>query len=582
VISPRRLVLTLLYLTAMRLLALTLCFTACAGDPSQPGGDDDPPPPPDDISKTAVYLSAPQHLTRISLALRGMRPSIADLQAVTADPGAIPAIVDRYLGQPVFGETIKELHNETLLLRIEVPQYTYPDIGPLVGKTARELNTGKFDEPLELIRDIVMTDQPYTKIVTADYTMTNEVTAAMWGMTHTGAPNAWTRSQLADDRPRLGILSSNAIYDRHRSAGFNFNRGRANFISSTLLCHDYLTSDIIIDTTVDLADPDVVANAVVANASCAGCHQTLDPLSSYLFTYRTQLNAGAVTAYPVTYYSPQTANRWMTANKRPPMFFGASTGNMTGLGPAIASDPRFARCAAKRFASYFTEVAQNQLSHAWIARLQKEFVDSNYNAKALTKAIMLSDEFRVSHDTDATAAETTVGTLKLRPEQQHRMIRDITGFTWSTTSTANLRGIPYGTANLLESDFIGFRVLAGGIDSYFVTDYVHTMSATSSLVAKSAAAAAADFVVEGDLVAAAADRKLFVRAAVDATGEPAIRAQLAFLHARIYGELVAPDSPEVDETFALYSDAFAASNNRVRAWKVTLIGMLSNFRALFY
>jgi hypothetical protein len=564
----------------MRLLAITLCLTACAGDVSQSGDDDDQMPP--DVSPTAVYLTPAQHLTRISLALRGMRPSVADLEAVDANPDAIAGIVDRYLETPAFAETVKELHNETLLMRIEVPQFTYPAIGPLAGKTAREINTGKFDEPLRLIEDIVMNDQPYTKIVTADYTMTNEVTAAMWGMTHTGAPDAWTRSELPDARPKLGILSSNAIYDRYRSAGFNFNRGRANFISRALLCHDFLASDIMVDTSVDLSDPDVVANAVVANKTCAGCHQTLDPLASYLFTYRNTLAPVSVDAYPVTYYSPATANRWMTANKRPPMFFGASTGNMTGLGTAIANDPRFAMCTAKRFASYFTEVPQNEVSGPWIARLQDVLVESNWNAKALTKAIMLSDEFRVSHDKDAERAETTVGALKLRPEQLHRMIRDLTGFTWSTNSGSNLRGIPYGNANLLESDFIGFRVLAGGIDSYFVTDYVHTMNATSSLVAKAAAAAAADFVVEHDLTAAAADRTLFVEADVNATDPAKIRAQIAHLHARIYGELVAPDSPEVDETMALYDDAFAASNNRARAWKLTLIGMLSNFRALFY
>jgi len=563
----------------MRLLAITLCLTACAGDVSQSGDDDDQPP---DVSKTAVYLTPPQHLTRISLALRGMRPSLDDLHAVEADASVLPSIVDRYLASPAFADTIKELHNETLLMRVEVPQFTYPAIGPLAGKTARELNTGKFDEPLELIRYIVMTDRPYTEIVTANYTMTNDVTAAMWGMTHTGDPAAWTKSSFADGRAPLGILSSNAVYDRWRSAGFNFNRGRANFISRALLCHDYLTSDIIVDTTVDLADPDVVANAVVANSSCAGCHQTLDPLASYLFTFRNTLAPVGIDAYPVTYYSPGTANRWMTANKRPPMFFGQSTGNMTGLGTAIANDPRFAKCTATRFASYFTEVAQNQLPGAWIARLQKQLVDSGFNAKALAKAIVLSDEFRISHDTDAEAAETTVGELKLRPEQLHRMVKDLTGFTWSTTSGANLRGIPYGPANLLESDFIGFRVLAGGIDSYFVTDYVHTMNATSSLTAKAAAAAAAEFVVEHDLAAAPADRILFVAAAVLDAGEEQIRAELAHLHARIYGELVAPDSPEVDETLALYNDAFAASGNRARAWKVTLIGMLSNFRALFY
>src|SRR5262249_21617322 len=45
----------------MRLLVLALCLTACAGDVSQSGGDDDQPP---DVSKTAVFLTPPQHLTR--------------------------------------------------------------------------------------------------------------------------------------------------------------------------------------------------------------------------------------------------------------------------------------------------------------------------------------------------------------------------------------------------------------------------------------------------------------------------------------------------------------------------------------
>jgi hypothetical protein len=563
----------------MRLLALSLCLAACAGDMTQPGGDDQPDPP--DVSPTAVYLTPTQHLTRISLALRGMRPSIADLEAVDADPDALSSIVDRYLGSPAFGETIKELHNETLLVRIEQPTFTYPDIGPLAGATARQIN-GQFDEALRLIEDIVMSDQPYTKIVTADYTMANGTTAAIWGLPHAGPAEQWERTPFPDGRAPLGILATNTIHHRWRSTGFNFNRGRANLISRALLCHDFLASDIMVDTSVDLSDPDVVANAVIANPSCAGCHQTLDPLASYLFTFRGSLAPVGVDAYPVTYFTPGTANRWMTANKRPPMFFGVGTGGLAGLGTAITNDPRFAKCAATRFASYFTEVPQSAVSGAWVARLQKTLVDSGWSAKALAKAIVLSDEFRISHDTDSEAAEATVGALKVRPEQLQRMLRDLTGFNWSTTTTANLRGIPYGQANLLESDFIGFRVLAGGIDSYFVTEYVHTMNATSSLVAKSAAAAASDFVVEHDLAAAAAERTLFTKAAVTATEPPAIRAQLAHLHARIYGELVAPDSPEIDETLALYDDAFAATNNRARAWKLTLIGMLSDFRSLFY
>ena len=48
------------------------------------------------------------------------------------------------------------------------------------------------------------------------------------------------------------------------------------------------------------------------------------------------------------------------------------------------------------------------------------------------------------------------------------------------------------------------------------------------------------------------------------------------------GELVAADSSEVDDSYALFTDALAAAGNPRRAWKLTLIGMLSDFRSLFY
>jgi hypothetical protein len=443
----------------MRVLASILCAAAACTDVANTG-DDTVPPPPDEISPTAVYLTPAQHLTRASMVLRGVRPSLEELKQVDADPAALDAIVDRYLDSPLFGQTIRELHNETLLMQIEQPQFTFPAMGPLATATARKIN-GRFEEPLRLIEDIVMSDEPYTKIVTADYTMADGTTAAIWGLPHTGAYDTWERTTFPDDRAPVGILATNAIYDRWRSTGANYNRGRSNLISRALLCHDFLASDILIDTTVDLSDPEVVSNAVVANPSCAGCHQTLDPLASHLFTFKRQIAPVSVDSYPQTMFSPGTAGQWRTTNKRAPMFFGASTGGtLSGLGIAIANDPRFAQCTARRFASYFTEVARENISPAWIARLQKQFVDSDFDAKALAKAIVLSDEFRISHDTDAAEAETTVGLMKVRPEQLQRMLRDITGYNWSVNSTATLRGMPYGQANLLESDYIGYRVLS--------------------------------------------------------------------------------------------------------------------------
>ncbi|MBA3393046.1 MAG: DUF1585 domain-containing protein [Deltaproteobacteria bacterium] len=553
---------------------------ACAADPTPPR--DDPEPPPTPISPTVEFLSPTQHLSRASIALRGVRPSLADLKAVDADPAQLPAIIDRYLGSPLFGETIKELHNETLLFRVEQPNMTMPDLGVLAGMTASQMNGSILEEPLRLIEDIVMSDQPYTKIVTSDYTMADRAVATVWGLPHAGAPNAWERTPWPDGRGNAGILSSTALYFRWRSNGDNYNRGRANVISRALLCHDFLGADIAVDTTIDLSDPDVVANAVVANSSCAGCHQTLDPLASYLFRFRGNIVTANIAAFPVPYYTPETADRWQRTNKRPPLFFGEAAEGLAGLGARIAADPRFARCAAMHFASYLSEVREDDVSLAWVARLQAAFVASGFNAKQLAKAVVLSDEFRVSHDTDAALADHLVGYQKLRPEQLSRVLTDLTGFKWMVDSPLRLR-LPFGIADLLTGDFVGFRVLAGGIDSFFVTQPVHTMNATSSLVTQQAAAAAADFVVERDAAAAAADRKLFVAAAVTDTDEVNVRAQLVHLHGRIFGELLTPTSPEIDESYDLFREALAsAGGGPRRAWKLTLTGLLADVRSLYY
>jgi hypothetical protein len=557
----------------MRILVPLLVVTGCFGT-------DSASPPDSSLPTTTVFLTPVQHLTRASMALRGMRPTVADLEAVDADPTQLPAIVDRYLASPEFGATIKDLHNEVLLLRVEQPNLTMPAIGPLTGATFTDSNGALFDEPLRLIEDVVMHDQPYTDIVTSNYTMANATVAGVWGLPHATAPDQWERTNWSDGRGNAGILSTSILYHRWRSTGFNYNRGRADMVSRSLLCHDFLTADIQIDTSIDLSDPVVVANAVVKNPTCAGCHQTLDPLASYFFPFQGQVTVNQITAYPLPFYLPNQINRWQTTNKRAPMFFGEQANGLTGLGQAIAADPRFAQCTATHFASYLTEVAQDKLDRNWIARLQTQFVNAGYSAKQLAKAVVLSDEFRVAADTDPTNAEGVVGYQRARPEQMSRMIAGLTGFSWQTNSIAQVRGMPVGNANLLASDFIGFRVLAGGIDSYFVTRPVFTMNATSSLVARGAAAAAADFVVEHD--ATSTPRTLF-NAAVLKTDEASVRTELVNMHARIYGDLVATTDRSIDETYQLYKDALsAAGGDAKRAWKLTLVGMLSDLRALFY
>lgn len=581
----------------MRRLPRLLCLaslTALAGvvacDDAPAGG----PPPPDPPAVAVEYLSPTDHLVRASMVLRGIRPSPEELRQVAADGEALPGIVDRYLASPEFGATIKDLHNETLWLRTNQANFTFrpiPGTGFATG-TFQETAESLSEEPLRLIEHVVTADRPYSEIVTADYTFANGLVAAVWGLPYTGNGAEWKQTSwqsAVEPRPAAGILSSSELYFRFRSAGANYHRGRANTISRALLCHDYLASDIVVDTSIDLADPDVVANAVVANPSCAGCHQTLDPLGSFLPAFDNNLLVGRITAYPVTgMYRPNREQQWKNTTKRPPGYFGVPAEGLDGLGKLIAEDPRFARCAAQRFASYFTEREMSELPIAWISKLTDAFTASHLNAKALAKQIVLSDEFRVSHVAPGQAggeeaAEGIIGLQKLRPEQLDRMITDLTGYRWQHDSTSKAGGVTVGVASLLQSDLVGFRVLAGGIDSYFVTLPSHTYNAVSSLVLRRLAADAAGFVVTADFAKPnRANRKLLTLVDATTRDEAAIRAQLAELHLRIYGSLDEANSDEVSLTYGLFAATLAAGGDVARAWKTTLTAMLQDARVAYF
>ena len=518
------------------------------------------------------------------MSLRGRRPSIADLERVTADPDALPGIVDGYVQSPEFGSVMRDLHAETLLVRVDT-EAPFKSMGPVANRTVAEMNT-VFEEPLRLIEYVITHDRPYSEIVTADYAISDPITAAVWGMSRSGTDELQV-SHWLDGRPVAGILSSSGLYARHLSAGANYNRGRANMLSSALLCFDFLHSDIDLDTSIDLANPQIVANAVRTNPSCAGCHQTLDPLASTLFGFQP---SARYVSYPVPMWGAQWLG-YAGKNDRPPGFFGQPAATVVEVGQMIAADPRFARCAAARFASYFTQTDREALSFPWIAELTDKFLASGLDAKTLARDIVLSDQFRASHvtaDASAADAEALNGMLRVRPEQLDTMFDDLTGVRWLTSATPSIyegptiNTVPYGQANLLRSDVAGFRTLAGGIDSYFVTRPVHTTNAVSSLALRVLAATAAGYVVDDDLAAGPGQRHLLTDVTETETAEPVVRAQLAKLHARIYGALDAPSSAEVGETYALFSSVIARGGDVRHAWKTTLTAMLSDLRVAHY
>jgi hypothetical protein len=516
------------------------------------------------------------HAVRASMALRGVRPSPEELATLRRDPGALPQLVDRWLEDPLFGKTVRSMVDEVWLLSSGVA--SVPINGTLAGHQPVEIRNSLAEALPRLVEHVVTEDRPYTEIVTADYTLADEIVAAAWtGMgPYDPAGPDWQVTTWADDRPHAGVLSDSYFYVAYRSAGANYNRSRANQLARVLLCRNFLQADPIPDTSIDLSDPDVVKDAVVNNPSCAVCHEDLDPLASFLAMRPYPVLV--TETWPLMMYSPLYEDLWQDATGRAPAYFGEPGADMADLGRFIAEDPSFASCTSRRFLSFLEQTPLEQVDSARADALTESFVSSGYLARKLVREIVLSEEFANPDHA-----------LVARPHQLSSQFLDWTGLRWQTDSEvecceATTGRAPYGRVpDLLEDPYVGWRVLAGGVDSPHVALPMHTVNPTYQVVLRTYALLGADEVVQHDLVQRAIPARLLDRAIAETEDEQKIRAQLVSLHERLYAEQLAPDDPEIDDTWALFVAARDHHDgDATSAWRVTLTAMLQDIRVATY
>jgi hypothetical protein len=575
---------------------MILLLLACgAPDPA-----DGPPPTVDPPAVSELVPLPPRHqLVRISTALRGVRPSAEERE--TTDPAARDALIDAWLDDPRFGATVRDLYAELLLMRST--ELRLLQTGPMASVPMGEISRALSEEPLALIEHVVMHDRPFTEIVTADYTLLDGRAAKIW-RDHDYDPQGPDLQQVrwTDGRPAAGILSTNGLWTRHPSNGANYHRGRANRVSSTLLCQDFLTSDVPIDPTIDLSDDAAVADAVNRNPACVACHQDLDPLAAHLWPFQPVVSEGSQLlaqlsgctllgdlCYPMAMYQPLFTNAWLVLGLRPPAYDDEPSRDVGDLGRHIAADPRFARCAADRFWSYLTQTPRLEIPDRVTDALQATFIDSGFSAKALARAVVTHPEFLARDAATPGLAAELPGPQLLRPEQLGRLLDDLTGFRMIVEVdelVCTLTGLTcYGDVDWMADDVYGMRAIAGGIDGARVTEPTHTATPTRLLALAAMAEEAAGWVVPRDLQEpdASARRLLHLveRDTTEERDEAALRAQLVALHARVLGEDVATDGPEVAADLALWT-AVRARRDPEAAWKALLTAMFQSPQLLFY
>ncbi len=389
------------------------------------------------VEETLVPLQAPRLARRLSLDLRGVLPSVDELESVEADPSALEDLREDWLADPRFEDRLVQLFQQRWHTRVDDFQSRSYDFG-LDESQDHAFLRAVGEEPLRLMARVAMDDLPWTETVTADWTMVNGITASIWPVE--GAEGAdWQPAVWSDGRPAAGVLATNGLWWRYVTNSSNLNRGRAATISRLLLCEDVLQRPITLSTGSAAEDP------LRDDPYCVGCHSALDPLAASLFGF-----------YWLVEYSPSEMVSYHPERERmasallevEPAWYGQPLGGLQDLGEAVAGDPRFVACAAQSAAEQLWRRPVDAADFDRVEGFRQAFEAGGLLYRDLLRAITDDPVYRAGEDLAGREPTPRV----LSADLLHSVLGDL-GLDWERV------GYP-----LLDDDVLGVRVLAGGVD----------------------------------------------------------------------------------------------------------------------
>lgn len=521
---------------------------------------------PEQTVEGLTLLSPRAQLIRLSVDLRGIHPTEAELAAIEADPELYEQFVDRYLTDARVSDRLVEVWNERLLTGTGG---TYGQ--GFDGASGSQVADAISGETLQLVRHIVDQDLPYSEIVLADYTMANPLLASMWGLDRAGDENEWGPARYLDGREHAGILTMSSVWLRYDSNGGNANRSRANAVSKMLLCDDYLSRPIVLNrAAVDqlTVDPET---AISTNATCQSCHSTLDPLSAHFFgwfEYDDEMS-------DPTLYKPENEKAWMEYAGRSPAYYGVPTASIREMAELMAEDPRFIDCAVE---TAFEGITQRSLTDADWEEFQQHraaFVENDQTIKPLVRSIVMAPTYRAKSAADPELDERLATVKMVSPSQLNSIVTDITGYRWT-----------FGGTPGLESHGMGLPVLLGGIDGSTVTNRSYEPSVGAVFIQERLAQSAAWAVVQDDLAPGReGDAKLLRYVTADDTPDSAPKAfenQIRDLYLRVTGFPLPEEAAEVHNLITLWRQLHSVEGSSEAAWAGVVSAVLRDPLVLTY
>ncbi len=355
-------------------------------------------------------------LARLSLDLRGRRPTLDEIARVEEDPQELAVLTDEFLDDEAFPTRMAWLWNDVLHTAVWASEYYRFDV--LDDPQWQAMGF----EPLSMIETVVDEDRDFRELLEGNWTSSDPALELIFPVVD---------GHYTDGRPPAGILTSETLWLRYTADALNFNRARANTVARVFLCADFLDREggFSFDLLGDLTS---IETAVQTEPACLGCHASLDPLAAFFggFAERSDF----LPAEQFVQYSPYQET-WQSARVSP-SYYGLPGEDLTDLGAMMQADPRFARCTVQRFYEGLTGSTPDFATRAQLTTANPDLV-----AREIVRHIVETDAYRADEQRILTS------------EQLHTTLADLLGLELDLEPDEGLEPLSWSSP---------LRVMGGG------------------------------------------------------------------------------------------------------------------------
>ena len=468
-----------------------LFLISCGEEEKSSPIPDDPPFVYEDV-EVGQELSAELLLRRLSFDLRGIPPSIEEIESL--ETIGVDAFIEDFLQDPLHEEQLRTLLSEWFLTRIDKFNVDHRDYR-LPDEDAFAFVQSVGEEPLRLMAHVGSKDAPWTEILTADYTMANDLLLSIWPLEALEEEGDWRKASYTDGRPAGGVLMSNGLWWRYYTTPNNFSRTRAMALANLFICENYLERPIKFEAP-SLLERDSLNEVIRTNPACIGCHSTLDPIAASLFGFWW---FDLYDTAEMTSYHPEREQLGRYFLETEPAWFGVPLQSPAELPLFMAADERFTTCTVERMTELLwrREVGAEDFSH--LLKLKYDFQDADLRMSGLIRAIVSSPPYRVGAPFSGSDDVDLMTRRMLSVSQLIQTVELRTGFRWKVDNV-----------DVFENDTVGYRILAGGFDGIEATQSSRMPSISRQLAIKRLSQLAAAYAVDNEEEQSPEDRRLFL------------------------------------------------------------------------